>query len=354
MKRLLIIVPFYLLAAVLVCQAQNRERFVISAKAGGVNSVSGQVTVRRSGEKDWQALTSKDDLATGDVVRTGASGLAEVLLNPGTYLRLPGNSELELTDASLDNLKVRLVEGSAIVEAAGQGGGDLLITFLTPQTRVAIVKKGVYRINVRRAGETEVIVRNGRALVGVEQLKVKGGNKALVQNNSPVALAKYDKKEQDQFDLWSKERAETLAQANRKLSERALNGFFGSYSERDWANLYDSGRYGIWLFNPRSGYYTFLPFAQGFGSPYGHSYITSIYSPWPINSPYYGGGGPGRRGTVNPFPRMPGGGNPGGGSGGGSGGGGGPVPVSPTPTRAPAPDGGRPVRPSHKGVPDGD
>ena len=66
MKRLLIFVPVFLLALASLCQAQNREKYVISAKAGGINTVSGQVDVRRQGEKDWQALTAKDDLASGE------------------------------------------------------------------------------------------------------------------------------------------------------------------------------------------------------------------------------------------------------------------------------------------------
>src|SRR5206468_2229200 len=52
-------------------QAQNREKYVISAKAGGINLVSGDVTVRHEGAKTRQALTAKDDLESGDVVLTG-------------------------------------------------------------------------------------------------------------------------------------------------------------------------------------------------------------------------------------------------------------------------------------------
>src|SRR4051812_23979175 len=66
-------------------QAQNREEHFISARAGGVNLASGDVKVRRAGADDWQTLSVKDDLKNGDVVRVGASGRVEVLLNPGSY-----------------------------------------------------------------------------------------------------------------------------------------------------------------------------------------------------------------------------------------------------------------------------
>ncbi len=350
MKRLLIFVPVFLLALATLCQAQNREKYVISAKAGGINTVSGQVDVRRQGEKDWQTLTAKDDLASGDVVRTGTGGIVEVLLNPGTYLRLPGNSEFELTDASLDNLKVRLAQGSAILEATGVDGADILITFITPQTRIAVVRKGVYRFNVTPGAQTEVIVRNGRALVGAEELKLKGGNKAIVRSGATnVEVAKYEKKkEQDQFDLWSKERAETLAQANSKLSDRAVNSFFSGYTANDWANLYDAGRYGIWFYNAKLHCFTFLPFSLGWASPYGHSYGTSIYSPWSIYYPgYYRGRWPQ---PVTTGPGLPGGGSPGAGGVPSGSGGGGLTPVRITPT--PMPSRGQPSNgPSRKGTP---
>ena len=38
-------------------QAQNREKFGISAKAGGVNTVIGQVWVKRAGQASEQRLT---------------------------------------------------------------------------------------------------------------------------------------------------------------------------------------------------------------------------------------------------------------------------------------------------------
>src|SRR5712692_2264430 len=105
--------------------AQNREKFVISAKAGGVNSVTGRVMVTRAGKS--QLLTAQDDLAAGDLVTSGAASQVEVLLNPGSYLRVSENSAFELADNSLENIRVRLTKGSAIVEATGLDHTELNI-----------------------------------------------------------------------------------------------------------------------------------------------------------------------------------------------------------------------------------
>src|SRR6185503_9626920 len=109
-----------LVALMLVCAgfvtagAQNRERFVISAKAGGINAVSGRTGVQPQGSTEWEQLTIKDNLEAGDMVKTGTDGRVEMLLNPGAYLRVGENSEFELTNNSLENLEVRLIRGTAI------------------------------------------------------------------------------------------------------------------------------------------------------------------------------------------------------------------------------------------------
>ena len=78
----------------ILAQTQNREKFVISAKAGGINAITGQASVSSRGGADWQQLMITDDLNSGDRVRTAYDGRVEILLNPGSYLRLGGNSEV--------------------------------------------------------------------------------------------------------------------------------------------------------------------------------------------------------------------------------------------------------------------
>src|SRR6266404_1430749 len=204
-----------------VSYGQNRERFGISAKAGGINSVIGRVLVQRAGQKSPQDLSAKDDLTSGDIVTTRGGSRVEVLLNPGSYLRVTENSEFELTDNSLNNLQLKFIKGSAIVEATGTDDLRLQIGVLTKQTRFTIVRRGVYRINVF-PDSTELLVQKGRVLVDGQGI-IKGGTKASFRNGSSFT-AKLTKKDRDEFDDWSKERGEFLARANERLSIRTLNG----------------------------------------------------------------------------------------------------------------------------------
>jgi hypothetical protein len=221
-----------------------------------------------------------DDLNSGDRVRTAYDGRVEILLNPGSYLRLGGNSEVELLDNSLANLEVRLLRGTAIVEATGADDLELNIGISTPHTRLAIVRHGLYRLNVIPEDATELIVRKGRVILSDSHMKVKGGNKVVFSATNVVVakLTKEEKKNKDDVETWSKDRAETLAKANRKITDRMLNSAFASYRDPFGVN---SRAFGLWFFNDRLGCYTFLPYFYGWGSPYGSSYSTAIYfAPW--------------------------------------------------------------------------
>jgi hypothetical protein len=257
-----------LLTFTLIAQAQNRERFGISAKAGGVNAVSGHVMVKREGQSP-QLLTSHDDLVSGDVVTTGFGGQAEILLNPGTYFRLAENSEFVLVDSTLDNLLVRLNRGSAIIEATGPDNVSQNISVATSQQKFTIVRGGIYRVNAT-ATATEVFVRKGRITLGSESnYVVKGGKKVVISGGTPT-IAKLTKNDRDDFDDWSKERGQTLARANERLNARALGGFLSS-SAWGWPAA-RFGRWGLWTWSSFSNCYTFLPFFYGWGSPYGSNY----------------------------------------------------------------------------------
>jgi len=250
-------------------QAQDREKFVISAKAGGVNTVNGNVMVARQGQAP-QLLSRQDDLSAGDVVTSGQGGQVEVLLNPGSYLRVGENSEFAMVDNSLSNLVVKLTKGSAIIEATAGEDADLQINVLANEHRLVIIRSGIYRINVR-PGATELLVRKGRVLPDDDpRAIVKGSTKVTYTAAGPLT-ARLEKQDQDQFDLWSKQRAETLARANEKISRRTVNGYLASMNPFEWA-FSAANPWGLWAYSQASRSYTFVPFHYGWSSPYGHSY----------------------------------------------------------------------------------
>lgn len=270
--------------------AQNRERFVISAQAGGVNAVTGRTGVHARGSSVWEQLTIKDNLQGGDVVKTGLDGRVEILLNPGSYMRVAENSEFELTSNSLDNLEVRLLRGTAIVEATGAEDTELLINITTPHAKMAIVRRGLYRVNVVPGDLTELIVRKGRVLLADPETKVQGGKKLIFSGGSysVAKLTDAEKKDVDSFDSWSKDRAQMVAKANQRMTSRDRNLLRSGFTDL-WARRFSPQFGGIWFYDLAFGCYSFLPFYAGWGSPYGGSYSNSFYRGywWNIRNSYY-------------------------------------------------------------------
>jgi len=279
-RTCLIFFPVVFLVFSSVAFAQNRERFMISAKAGGVNTVVGRVMVTRQGQAP-QLLSSSDELMSKDVVTTGSTANAEILLNPGSYLRLAQDSEFQFEDISLDHLKLQLGKGSAIIEATGVADMDLGIQITTPKATFTIIRSGIYRINVE-PGASELAVYKGRASYGSTDAEVLKGGNSVRLTNGVAELAKVPK-EKDAFELWSKQRAQLLAQANERLTRRTLNGYLNDRGWDSW--FWGPRRFGLWTFSATSGCYTFLPFYYGWTSPYGH-YYGSYY--W--RGGYYGTG----------------------------------------------------------------
>lgn len=234
--------------------ADEQSLYVVSAKAGVVNVIEGDVSSKPD-KGDWAKLLAGDELREGALVKTGAKSQAEILLTPGCYLRLAENTQFILSSTSAIRFKIDILAGSAIVEASVIEG---TLTVATPKTEFSIIREGLYRFNVASDGKAEAAVRKGKVAFG--QAIVKEDKKGVFDNGT-FAIAKYDKKEMDEFDLWSKDRAKTLIAANRRLSGRTLprSAVFGFVSN-------------VWIRDSACGCYTFLPFGTGFSSPYGGGY----------------------------------------------------------------------------------
>ncbi len=253
--------------------------YVISADAGGVNYVEGKVAVMQNNGRNGYLLKG-DKLEIGEKVMTGADGKAEILLNPGSYIRLGENSAFEFANTSLDDLKLKLNRGSAMFEVITDN--DFTFAVNTPKGHFYIIESGVYRIDVLGDGSGKIEVWKGKAQVGNnnEQI-VKSGRTATVNGNQ-VTIEKFDRGDKDSLETWSKTRAKELAKINSRLDKNNMrNTLVSSFRNNGW-NIYDS--YGLWVFDRFSGNYCFLPFGYGWNSPYGYGYGRDL---WYLRLPGY-------------------------------------------------------------------
>jgi len=259
---------------------EEKRQNLVSASAGEINYVEGDVKAKIGGA-EWDIVTVGDSLKTGDSLRTGQEAHAEVLLSPGSYLRLSGNTEFQFRDTSLDNLKLQVLKGSAIIEAGVDDSSGRFATVITPKNEFVINRKGVYRINVDADGSSRLIVEKGKMQIG--EVQVKEGKEATVGEGGAVAVASFNRDSQDEFDTWSKERAASLAEANLSLTNHP--SFLSSV---DFLRFPFRPCSGLWLFNPFFGSFVYLPDAFDSCSPLSSAYGFYYGYCNPYSYAYYG------------------------------------------------------------------
>ena len=251
---------------------------LISTKAGFVNRADGRVYVTRHDELsvDQNLERGRASMGTqmrrGDLLNTEAGAYAEVLLNPGTYLRLNEKSSIRALDTSLTSIEFEIVSGSAILEA-GEIDKRTPVRIRTANGTFFIRREGLVRFDLR--GETtQVAVRQGEVRMGTleqvlenEGTKIGRGKMALITGRNgetpetAPALAKVNGDAFDNFDVWSFNRAQALVNAN--------NSALGLSRSQ---NSLVSG----WFYDPFSGSYTFIPRSSLFYSPYGFGFFNSF------------------------------------------------------------------------------
>jgi hypothetical protein len=272
-------------------------QYVVSVKAGLVNHVQGTANV-----------AEMEMARAARPIRTGIDGYVEVLLRPGSFLRLGENSEAILDDVDLTRVKLTLTRGPAVIEVIDISK-DYPITVTTGNLTSKIVASGIYRFE---DGVATVI--QGKLQTADSKLTYEKGWQLFFKDN--YRARKAPNVQVTSLDIYSQARSQEIAQANYALA-MSVSGP-GSY-----------GIYNAWVYSPFYDLYTFIPLSR-FRSPYGYFYYgvgdgRSNHRP----SSYTGSTGTSNPGTsMPPAPRPDTGSNNNSGSGGASA----PAPTASTPS----------------------
>lgn len=193
-----------------------------------VNAVEGDLVYEHEGAK--YSLEPGFELKEGDLLRSVSRSRAELLLQPGNYLRVGEETECQILGDNYDRLKLKLNQGTISLELLRNEWeqssnfldsiqkGYELIRVITPNSEVFISQPGIFRINTTAQGRTEIIVRKGEALIDGRRVQEKS---AALATKGTINIRDIDPKIEDAFDLWGRERADKLTQANRLLKKDA-------------------------------------------------------------------------------------------------------------------------------------
>jgi len=228
-------------------------QFLVSTKAGLVNYVQGTATVK--------AATS---VPAGQIVQTGPGGAVEILLNPGSYLRMGENSQVVLDRVELNDIGARILSGSMIITANGFNK-DIPLQITSGDLKMEIVKDGIYLF-----ADGKVVVVDGRIRDAGNGLLYGKGYE--ISNNQGYRARKV-KTFTTSLELWSQKRDAAISNANLNVAR----------SLRQVPNLPIGSLLDVWLWYPSFGSFIYMPGAR-YRSPYGYWYQTAG------QVPSYGGG----------------------------------------------------------------
>ena len=242
---------------------------VMSARSGMIHYTEGRVLLDG---KNVESKFGEFPQVKNGLVLAAEDGRAEVLLTPGVFLRLSENSSFRMVSDALAATQVEIVSGAAILEVDELLEGNA-VTVRVGDAQVAVVKKGLYRIDAEPA---RLRVYEGEARVTANQDKAVVKKGRQLELGAVLSASNFSTKDTDAFYRWSARRAEYIATANFATARSSVINY---------------SRTGNWVWNPWYGMFTYLP-GYGFGySPYGWAWYSPVTVYSVVVTPPQGGGG---------------------------------------------------------------
>jgi hypothetical protein len=278
-----------------------------------------------------------DQMKNGSELRT-QDGRAEVLLTPGTFLRMGANSAIRMVSNELDNTRVELLNGSAVLDQGSDTLANTSVTILYNLDQVHIKKAGRYRFDSEppqvkvETGNVDVTAADGKSVeAGAGYAVALEGKLTARKMLGDPSLNKPG----DDLGDWASSRDHSIADGNQQAAaasdlSSAIDGWqnnpdavlqalgippyppgMSSYIPPPYGYgsvAYGAGLYGPGLYGTGFGYSPYGPYGFGAMGPLALYYGSPLYLPYryPTVFGYRGGTVPPRFGTGRPVYQSPG------------------------------------------------
>lgn len=204
-------IVFWALTPLVVLPATAQS--VISAHSGLIHFFDGSVLLddqpihQQTGK--FQQMNNGSELRTED-------GRVEVLLTPGTFLRLGANTAIRMISNQLENTRVELLNGSAVLDQGSDRLANTAVTILYNLDEVHIQQPGRYRFDTEPA---QLKVETGDAEVTSAGKSVEAREGYVVALDDKLSASKLPNGSQgnasDALDNWDQARNDAVAQDNQ-------------------------------------------------------------------------------------------------------------------------------------------
>jgi len=194
--------------ALLIAGANSAwAQYVVSARAGTINLTTGQVFVDdRPVERKATKFTT---LIDGQTLRTN-NGRAEILLGPGVFLRIGPHATVRMLNSRLEDTRVEIEHGVALVEVIEIANGSSLHVLLGSST-TTFRGIGLHRFD---AGSGDLYVFGGHAEVSAGAQTFDATRGRAVHLLDVPAESRFDPRVKDALLQWASSRSFRLFVSN--------------------------------------------------------------------------------------------------------------------------------------------
>jgi len=213
------------------------KRFMNGPKAGFINAVVGEANVHLH-----------EQPSTVKPIETGLSGHVELLLAPGSFLRLDQNSSVVVESNFLKDTIVRVLSGTALLES-DVVDPQLRMHVALGSRKARIGSAGLYRFTRDTADVIDGTLPVELGVGGMEYRIIKG-RRILEEGGLEGNIL--PKASPDELDRWSARRSYELATAN-------LMAHFGDARPNFFLFGGGSAVSVAWMYSPKLNGFTFIP-----------------------------------------------------------------------------------------------
>ena len=213
--------------------------------------VNGNAFIQRSSELAYEEGIVNMPIAQGDRVGT-TEGRAEVYFGKGKYIRIDNHTKIDfinLPKRGNDLSQIRIWSGH-VYFSVNSLDREKSLEIHTADVSIYVLDRGLYRIDVRENGETEIFVFNGLVEAAGESgsTLVKEAQKLVaIEGHFTSRPIRFHAVSEDGFDRWNEDRDITVRErmAQRYLPDE-LDDYEGELQHYgDWAYVSPFGY--VWI-----------------------------------------------------------------------------------------------------------
>lgn len=273
------------------------ESYDEQARVIRISLIKGEITLKRKDNTDWERAQLNFPLVEGDTVATDRESQLEIQIDARNFVRLGSNSMLRIQTLRDEGVAIGIIEGTASIRLKKFDRDHEYFEIDAPQSTLAAEQKGLYRVDVVRAGRVRFTVTDGgRARIYSETsgFALRNGRAAELINEGANAgdWEMSAAAAPDSWDDWVADRERYLAERMRYDTDRYDSYVWGAEDLDSYGNWSYVNDYG-WLWRPHSSlinnYNNWAPYRYGTWTwlwPYGWTWVG--YEPWGWAPYHYG------------------------------------------------------------------